>query len=52
MKNSVVLSDSGEFDKVSDDNYLITLELRGTCSADTVTDVCCDENVLNFISLC
>ena len=52
MKNSVVFSDLGVFDKVSDNNKLIKLELRWTCSANTVTDVPCDENVLNFISLC
>ena len=52
MKNNVVFSDSDVFDEVSDSNKLIKLELLWTCSADTVTDVRCDENVLNFISLC
>ena len=38
-------------DKVSDNNQLIKLELRWTCSADTVTDGRCDENVLNLTVL-
>ena len=38
-------------DKVSDNKILIKLELRWICSADTVTDVRCDENVLNLTVL-
>ena len=40
------------FDKVSNNNLLIKLEPCRTCSAGIVTDVCCDENALNFISWC
>ena len=50
MKSTVgFFSDSDVFDKVSDNNLLIKLE---PCSAHAVTNVRCDENVLDYISLC
>ena len=53
MKNSgFFISVLDVFDKASNINQLIKLELRRICSADTQTDVPCDENVLNLISLC
>ena len=38
-KRVVVFPDLDVFDKVSKNNKLLQLELRGTCLADTVTDV-------------
>ena len=48
MKNSVVVF---SVVKVSDIINKIRTTVRWTCSADTVTDVLCDENVLNLTVL-